>query len=344
MILLECTNCRQTLEVDDAFAGGVCRCRHCGTIQTVPADAPRIDPSLATGKNAPAPVVGGSKSLYRREEQRAGHSSGLDELADIIASSGTLSSGMHRSGRKGRRGSGDSQDRDSRRPDRRLIIAVGLAAVLAVVAAGLAVALFSGGFGFGDDSPQTPNPSTQATFLDVPLGQHVVFVVDPDRTSEGAFPLINELILQSLATLPPGATFQVIYWLRRDLESVPTALLSRTMRIVSPETIAETRKRMQVIITGGTAEVGPAAALAFENEPDTVVLITAKGPDLIPAFADDILQLRQNLAGSNGPIVHTFAVDDPRDGANEPLATIARQTGGAFRGVTLDELRSSLRR
>ena len=37
MIHLTCTTCLRVLEIDDAFAGGACRCEHCGTIQTVPA-------------------------------------------------------------------------------------------------------------------------------------------------------------------------------------------------------------------------------------------------------------------------------------------------------------------
>lgn len=36
MIRLTCRKCRAGLELDDAFAGGVCRCQHCGAIQTVP--------------------------------------------------------------------------------------------------------------------------------------------------------------------------------------------------------------------------------------------------------------------------------------------------------------------
>ena len=36
MISVICTQCRARLEMDDAFAGGVCRCQYCGTIQTVP--------------------------------------------------------------------------------------------------------------------------------------------------------------------------------------------------------------------------------------------------------------------------------------------------------------------
>jgi hypothetical protein len=37
MIRIGCTYCKAVLTVDDAFAGGVCRCQHCGTIQVVPA-------------------------------------------------------------------------------------------------------------------------------------------------------------------------------------------------------------------------------------------------------------------------------------------------------------------
>lgn len=36
MISLACSTCSTTLNVDDGFAGGVCRCSKCGTVQTVP--------------------------------------------------------------------------------------------------------------------------------------------------------------------------------------------------------------------------------------------------------------------------------------------------------------------
>ena len=57
MIQLQCTNCNTVLSIDDAFAGGVCRCQHCGTIQTVPVkdQGARLD-------SGAAPVS--PKSLY----------------------------------------------------------------------------------------------------------------------------------------------------------------------------------------------------------------------------------------------------------------------------------------
>ena len=43
MISLTCTSCKKVLQIDDAFAGGVCRCQYCGTIQTVPASLKRAN-------------------------------------------------------------------------------------------------------------------------------------------------------------------------------------------------------------------------------------------------------------------------------------------------------------
>ena len=61
MISLTCTSCKKTLEIDDAFAGGVCRCQFCGTIQTVPA-------SLKKGARpgTPGATPGKPKTLYQK--------------------------------------------------------------------------------------------------------------------------------------------------------------------------------------------------------------------------------------------------------------------------------------
>src|SRR2546425_1260902 len=61
MISLTCTSCKKVLEIDDAFAGGVCRCRHCGTIQTVPS-------TLKRGARPGAPVMPvTAKTLYQKK-------------------------------------------------------------------------------------------------------------------------------------------------------------------------------------------------------------------------------------------------------------------------------------
>ena len=72
MISLPCSHCEKTLEVDEAFAGGVCRCQHCGTIQTVPGHLKKG----AKSKQGPP-----GKSLYKHPRQEI-TGSGLANLAD----------------------------------------------------------------------------------------------------------------------------------------------------------------------------------------------------------------------------------------------------------------------
>src|SRR3954451_14822820 len=81
MITIICTKCKNSLEMDEAFAGGVCRCQYCGTIQTVPS---HLKAAATT-----APAAAASTAAYQSPGGGAGSpSSGLDELADVVASSG----------------------------------------------------------------------------------------------------------------------------------------------------------------------------------------------------------------------------------------------------------------
>src|SRR3982750_4749638 len=83
MIQLICTHCRAMLEMDDGFAGGACRCQHCGTIQTVP--------SHLKNKTSGAKKV---RTLYQNGP--AIPTSELDELAVVVVSSGLNSSRLRK--------------------------------------------------------------------------------------------------------------------------------------------------------------------------------------------------------------------------------------------------------
>jgi hypothetical protein len=103
MIQINCTNCKALLQIDDAFAGGVCRCRYCGTIQTVPKHLRNAAAGTGAGGNAGngdalseiAAGAGGapSKTLWQKKGATidAGSGTGLDDLAGIVASSGLSS-------------------------------------------------------------------------------------------------------------------------------------------------------------------------------------------------------------------------------------------------------------
>src|SRR5688500_4899472 len=113
MITITCTNCKTVLEIDDAFAGGVCRCRHCGTIQTVPAlsrrpvrpgtpgeaAAPAAPPAPAyvagpAHIEAPAPAAPVYAPAKPSSAPATPSGTGLDEIAAAVASSGLVGTGL----------------------------------------------------------------------------------------------------------------------------------------------------------------------------------------------------------------------------------------------------------
>ena len=100
MIALNCTSCKRSLQIDDAFAGGVCRCQFCGTIQTVPASLKKsARPDALSAADGARPQA--AKTLYQKKGRAAsgsqpGAGSGLDDLADAVASSSGLARGALR--------------------------------------------------------------------------------------------------------------------------------------------------------------------------------------------------------------------------------------------------------
>jgi hypothetical protein len=99
MISVICTQCRARLEMDDAFAGGVCRCQYCGTIQTVPSLS-KIKRQTSPIGSAPgaAPAVAPASPRPQASDAPAAEPSGLDALAEAVASSSGLGRGSLRSG------------------------------------------------------------------------------------------------------------------------------------------------------------------------------------------------------------------------------------------------------
>src|SRR5687768_10348086 len=123
MISIHCTHCRQLLEMDDAFAGGVCRCQYCGTIQTVPS---KSKSRSGSGKSSSSPKNGSTKALYKKGSAagstapgaaptETGMGTGLDDLAEIVASSG-LSRGSLRTPPPRTRGGAAAADGGAKAP------------------------------------------------------------------------------------------------------------------------------------------------------------------------------------------------------------------------------------
>lgn len=89
-IELECPSCKEMLELDTGFAGGVCRCFKCGTMMTVPAEPGRGAEAISRPDSPSRPdAPPGSSSI-------AGAQSTIHRPAAQSSANGAPGSGMKR--------------------------------------------------------------------------------------------------------------------------------------------------------------------------------------------------------------------------------------------------------
>lgn len=170
MIRIQCIKCHEVLTMDDAFAGGVCRCQHCGAIQTVPgksklrpvtpeqfpgnqADTPPVDSQSTSGQSMPGQPNSGQASTGQANTSQSNRASsnltkaagqasatpmatagsGLDELAEIIASSGLNSSRLRKASASSSRSGPMAHPDHATRNRLLLLIAIAMIAAVAVL-------------------------------------------------------------------------------------------------------------------------------------------------------------------------------------------------------------------
>ena len=341
MIRISCTNCREVLTIDDAFAGGVCRCQHCGTIQTVPAA------SAAGGVAAGGPNLGGSRASGNGSVAGGnvyGSGTGLDELAGAVASSGLSS-------------------RRLLRPDGSPLPAAGPASPLGLVhgrkslvplfiAAGVVIVLLLGVIVYLATRPTAPTgtppgprpagpvavaPVAAANFCGTPLtGETVVYVLDRGAATQDIFPALKSAALRSAASLGSDHHFQIVFWPGGG-EDVPAYPLTGTA-YATKENVDAARHALDDVSAYGQTDAKPALTLALSQHPDVVVLATAKGWELEDAWAKDVLALR----GTAPARFDTFSLGGntpaPEGGPTPALKTVADRTGGVYAVVSNDQL------
>ena len=337
MISLTCAQCKNTLEVDDAFAGGVCRCQHCGTIQTVPRPGGR--PSVPGARSVAGDGGDGSaeapRALYQVKSRRGESSapSGLEELAEVVHSSGLSGSGL--ANRSSRTANYATPPRPSK-ANRTMLMAIA-GGVLALILIGFLALFFSrstsgpaGGpavvGGPGGAAAAIPSePSFEKINLDV---ETAVFVVDRGDATAGFFPVIKTLVTRSVASLGPDRRFGVIAWENATRDSYPRDGLA----YASKEEVARLQKWFDNVAVGQATSVTSALTAALNNSPNAIVLITGKSDQLDPEFAGEVLD---KVRGKTVK-VHTVTLGDAP--AADPLKKIALDTGGTYLNLTRADL------
>ena len=368
MIQLNCTSCQALLTIDDAFAGGVCRCRHCGTIQTVPK---HLKDASAQPAAVAAAAPAAPRTLYRNKMSAdagvgSGSGSGLDDLANLVASSGLSSKRLMR----GEKANG--RPIEVLPPVSRKITGV-LVAAGVIIAALLAVIVL---MALREKAPDpvanvTPQPAAPATdpnklefklgapgttvggsnnvatapapearkdpnFLGTPISESsVVYVLDRGQASaqEGRLDLLREAAFRSAESLGENRKFQILYWaiggdvLRSPSDGIHSARAERLGR--AREVIEKSLGPSSV-----RTEAGPAIAMAVKSKPEAIILVAVK-VHLSDEFKDEVLKAR----GDSKVRIHCFSLAQPQ--LADVLKSIAAETGGQYRDVSMQELRSA---
>jgi hypothetical protein len=374
MIQINCTNCKALLQIDDAFAGGVCRCRHCGTIQTVPKHLKNANGDAESVAAAAATEAVGSgkaaKTLYQKKRSvadpgGAGSGTGLDDLAGIVASSGLASIRLQQKKEKEAATGGTSTPQQKNKV---LLIAGAAGGIIALL---LGIIIFmavrdktdsgtggGGGGGGGTDAMQTTNtnggggtstndnsnppmvvaPKKETpNFLGQPLNERsVAFVLDRGAASqtEGRLDLMKQALLRSLRTLGPDRKFAVVFWYIEG--SKPMQYPANGLKAATPENIAELQKFMDDVYAVGQTRMTNALSIACKTGAEAVVLVPVK-TFLDENFHPQVMKMR--TAAKSSARIYCVSLAQPE--LAPALKKIATESGGAYRDVPMAEVRAA---
>lgn len=332
MISITCTNCRTVLTIDDAFAGGVCRCQQCGTIQTVPSHLKANARPAAPNQSQP-----GSKTLYQHKPN-ADMGTGLDDLAGAVASSG-LSSGRLRSATATRTAPKRASATAPQKKSPILLIVIIGVVIVAAAAGGIVYMMHNSSSPAPGDQAVAPpppaptdNPPTTPSgpsFCGVPLIEgSVVYVLDRGTATEQFFDPLKGALYRSLDLIGGTSQFAVIL---SDNGSAPVMYPRTGLANATPDQVQKTRSLLDDAIASGSSKLGPAIKDAVARKPSVLIVVTAKW-SLDPADAESLIQNAQR-----GIRIHTFILGEST--STDALQQAASRSGGIFRRVSEADLR-----
>jgi len=323
MIRLTCTSCQAVLEIDDAFAGGVCRCQHCGTIQTVP----------KRGQAADAPG-GTSKALYQNKARpgsgsvdTAGSGTGLDELGSVVTSSGLQSNRLKIS----------TGPVSTARPAKFNPVLIGGAIVAVLLLITILIFMLkskgaTNDAGSGQRGNTPGKAQAAANFCGIPLSTStVIYLLDNGQATEAYFGHLKEATYRSIRTLGPTRKFQIVFWSNADQPAFP----ADGPTFATDENIAAAQAKLDSETASGSTTIDQGLATAVAAQPGEIVLATGKYLD--DGFAELV------LAGLKGHSVIVHSVGLGLTEESPPLKTMAEQTGGRSVIVSEGELRDFAR-
>lgn len=301
--------------MDDAFAGAVCRCQYCGTIQTVPAQLGASSTSHQKGV----------KTLYQKKTPAGGapatgQSSGLDELAQTVGSGSGLGrvSAPEKPVNAQQAASAPAEEKARwGAPVLPILIGVGL---LLLIGSGVAVFFFARSHG----GPEVGGPHFAGVTLNA---ESIVYLLDNGNSNDTLFDPLKAACYKSLDSLGSDRRFQVMLW---DNKVDTTAYPSDGMHSATGTEIAACRKAMADTVATGNSHLSGPLKKAVAEHPDAIVIATAKW-DLDREDRDALAE-----AQGAGIKLYTFGLGAAPESGDLKLAASA--SGGQFKHLSAGDL------
>jgi hypothetical protein len=326
--------------IDDAFAGGVCRCQYCGTIQTVPAKSRANAAPMAVPKPVSATA---QKALFQnqsrvRQTAASTPGTGLDDIASAVASSGLSDNRLTHSGSTAAASAKARKQATKKNTLPLILIACAVIIILlgiiliVVLTSGHGGTKGSGSDGGGNGTTSGTSSASGPTFCGIPLHlESVIFLLDRGNSLSNDFDTLKGLTFNTLDQLGPSRKFQVILW---DNDSGPAEFPLGQMKDATNGTTSEARRYFQDSIATGRSHLSGALQEAAGRHPQEIVIATGKGS--YELSDEDIATLR-SMIGKNIRIDAIQILPSPSP--IPELQEVVRATGGQFRVVSPAELR-----
>lgn len=182
-ISIRCESCRKRIRVDEAFAGGVCRCPFCKSTNDVPAQA-------------------GNGGAARPAAPRPGAPEARPEAPEPPATPGGAQAG---------RAESIPTANPVRMQGLLAIVGIVLLAVMLVAGVVAAIAVFRGEQGPGPDKDNPITNASGANVLGMDIESPVLYVVDAGGTMVDRYGVIEPVLRHSVRSLDAGS-MNLLLW------------------------------------------------------------------------------------------------------------------------------------
>ena len=306
---IRCTECTKKISIDEAFAGGVCRCPYCSALVFVGGAS---DAMVGAGVRPSAPTSRPTSPMDRPAsptDAAAPHDLEAHARAqgqeDIPTASPVKIQGIV------------------------TIVLLGLLLAMIVAVIVTAVSIMRSDRNTYEPPPLETNPFAAVTSKrvvagDIRVNLPVYYIVDGGGSMGETFWFGLEMIQKSLGTLEAGDKFNVLIC-REDVDkAVSEALLAAGEG--SPATVAAV---MENLMPSGATDVGRTVSAVLAKKPGTIVLLAKK-------YIEDAEKIGQEVKGKDVLLV-TICLDGLDDAA-AAMAKMAEAAGGQAKAFSLSEL------